>query len=103
MTASGQRLVAANVAAPGSTALAPEQATEEITACTPLPMGWSSFCQENTWYAAAPWNVFELLKTHGEAAEGLVATVMAPTYIDLYGAVDEQTRLYNALPERPTL
>lgn len=81
------------------------QATK-ITAATPLPAGWGSFCSKpdarmnmrGRWYAVAPWNV-DTIKA--QASDGirhlavkLEQTVDAATWVELHAAVAAQVNLY---------
>ncbi|MEU0245135.1 hypothetical protein ABZ192_12520 [Streptomyces sp. NPDC006235] len=102
MTASGQRLRAENVAAPKPSRTGQRPAAK-ITARTPLPKGWASFCSEpdsqnpGRWYATAPWNVFGLKEQYGPKAEYLAQMVDAPTWVELHKKVNAQVTLYESL------
>ncbi|MEU0585711.1 hypothetical protein [Streptomyces sp. NPDC006132] len=93
--ARGQRMRTRKVAAPPSTA--------KITARTPLPKGWASFCSEpdstNTahWYATAPWNVIDLKEQFGPKAEYLTQMVDAPTWVQLHREVAAQVTIYEGM------
>lgn len=84
-----------------------EQAAE-ITAVTPLPHGWASFCSKphrergqhvpGHWYATAPWHVDSVRRRHdSEATRGLQQTVSAPTWPALHAEVAKQVELYERL------
>lgn len=75
----------------------------KITARTPLPKGWASFCSEpdsshqSHWYATAPWDVFSLKKQYGPKAEYLTQMVDAPTWVQLHAEVAAQVTLYKEI------
>lgn len=93
--ASGQRMRTRKVAAPAPAA--------KITARTPLPKGWASFCSQpdstNTshWYATAPWNVIDLKERFGPKAEYLTQMVDAPTWVQLHSEVAAQVKIRESL------
>jgi hypothetical protein len=104
MTASGQRglLPAENVAA------APEPShgqrpAAKITARTPLPKGWASFCSKpderhpSHWYASPPYSVDQMIRQYGELAYPLQRTVTAETWHALHAAVADQMRVYEEI------
>jgi hypothetical protein len=76
---------------------------KKITAATPLPDGWTSFCSKpnsenlSHWYATAPWNVGALQEQYGEAAADLLPTVDADTWARLHVEVATQVELYESL------
>lgn len=82
------------------------QATE-ITALTPLPDGWGSFCSKpsnvhpSRWYAVAPWHVDTLKLRAPDNVRDLVVklqqTVDAATWPALHRAVTEQVALHEML------
>lgn len=78
---------------------------EKITAKTPLPAGWASFCSKPDsmnqahWYATAPWDVEALQEKHGEAAADLVPTVAAETWARLHHEVQAQEELHRHLTQ----
>jgi hypothetical protein len=78
----------------------PGQRQAVITAKTPLPTGWGSFCSRpdsehpSHWYATAPWNVFSLKEKFGTQAEYLAQGVVAETWAELHAAVQAQVQLY---------
>jgi hypothetical protein len=102
MTVSGQRLRAENVAAP-KPSRSGQRPAAKITARTPLPKGWASFCSEPDsqnparWYAQAPWSVFSLIEKHGPKAEYLAQLVNAPTWTELHKKVNAQVTIYESL------
>jgi hypothetical protein len=81
----------------------PGQGQALVTAVTPLPPGWGSFCsrpdEKNTphWYAVSPYEVDALRDRWGRHAYGLFHTVSAPTWPLLHQAVAAQVELYEAL------
>jgi hypothetical protein len=74
-----------------------------VTAVTPLPPGWGSFCSRPDkdngphWYAVSPYDVDGLKDMWGRDAYGLDHTVSAPTWPLLHQAVAAQVELYKAL------
>ncbi len=70
-----------------------------VTATTPLPEGWTSFCSmpceanPARWYATAPYHISSL----GAGSAVLAQTVDAPSWTKLHEAVQEQVRLYKGL------
>jgi hypothetical protein len=72
----------------------------KITAKTPLPKGWASFCSKPDssnrarWYATAPWDLISITEEYGPNARYLAQTVDADTWADLHKAVRAQVRLY---------
>lgn len=105
MTVSGQRTRAENVAA-SSPVLGQSAA---ITATTPLPKGWGSFCSTPDatnparWYATAPWHADTIRATVSDAgrsiARKLAQTVDADTWSALHKAVEAQVALHASLME----
>jgi hypothetical protein len=81
----------------------PGQGQALVTAVTPLPPGWGSFCsrpdKDNPphWYAVSPYAVDAIKDTWGRDAYGLDHTVHAPTWQRLHAAVEAQVKLYDAL------
>lgn len=81
----------------------------EITATTPLPDGWGSFCSKPDekyaahWYATAPWpvNMIKQSVSDGvrDVANKLCQTVDAETWPELHAAVAAQQALYELLRE----
>lgn len=78
---------------------------QKITAKTPLPKGWASFCSKpdsktaGHWYATAPYNLWKLFP-QGAPTKGLVHTVSAPTWVELHTEVAKQVKLFNEAMER---
>lgn len=76
---------------------------EKITAKTPLPAGWASFCSkadENSpshWYATPPWDVYAIKEELGQEARALEHTVTAKSWTRLHLEVQAQVRLYEHL------
>ncbi|MFI8830582.1 hypothetical protein ACIGPN_06090 [Streptomyces afghaniensis] len=76
---------------------------QSISAKTPLPTGWGSFCSTPDsnhpahWYATAPYSVFDLKEEFGPDAEDLVQVVDAPTWAKLHQQVAAQINLYESL------
>lgn len=84
------------------------QAATDITATTPLPKGWGSFCSRpyeytkngetvyvaGRWYATAPWHVDTLSILYGHLAVSLEQTVCAETWPELHIAVSAQVDLH---------
>jgi hypothetical protein len=81
----------------------PGQGQALVTAVTPLPSGWGSFCSrpdeknEPHWYAVSPYAVDALKERWGRDAYGLDHTVSAPTWPQLHQAVAAQVALYDLL------
>ncbi|KOG22022.1 hypothetical protein ADK36_13890 [Streptomyces viridochromogenes] len=84
------------------------QGQAEITATTPLPPGWSSFCSKPTrtdpahWYATAPWDADVINLSHGLRGDEnqLTQTVDAETWRGLHRVVAEQVLLHQQLSGR---
>lgn len=79
---------------------------DKITAATPLPDGWASFCSKPDsmnrahWYATAPWNADAINQARGfNGDQGLLQTVDADTWRGLHAAVADQVAFYEALTE----
>lgn len=76
---------------------------QSITAKTPLPVGWGSFCSkpdskhQSRWYATAPYDVIALKEKYGPDAEYLTQMVDAGTWTELHAAVAAHVRLYEEL------
>lgn len=79
-----------------------------ITAKTPLPPGWGSFCSKaeqgfkSRWYATAPWDLISLMTEYGSAAQYLAQTVVADTWDELHKKVTAQDRLYTQITSTAT-
>lgn len=81
------------------------QGQAKITAKTPLPKGWASFCSKPDedypahWYATPPWDVYAIKDRLGQGAWHLAHTVTAETWTALHHEVQKQEELYKALTE----
>jgi hypothetical protein len=85
------------------------QGQAEITATTPLPDGWGSFCSRASkgdstpgrWYATAPWDVDFIVghvsEMDRDLALKLEQTVDAPTWPALHAEVARQVAIHQAL------
>ncbi|MFF7893886.1 hypothetical protein ACFZDI_18705 [Streptomyces sp. NPDC007907] len=77
--------------------------SEKVTAATPLPKGWGSFCStpdsrhRSHWYATAPWDVFALKEEYGPEAQYLTQMVDAPTWTELHKQVAAQVTIRESL------
>lgn len=75
----------------------------DVSATTPLPPGWASFCSKpdrhspSHWYATPPYNVTALQKRYGAAARSLLYTVDAKSWAHLHIAVAEQVEMYERI------
>lgn len=85
----------------------PATAPRKITAKTPLPKGWASFCSrpdsdnKSHWYATAPWALISLMEEYGPEASYLNQMVVSETWVGLHKEVQAQVRLYEEITSIP--
>jgi hypothetical protein len=103
MTVADSASRAENVAATAPTS---GQRQQTITAKTPLPIGWGSFCSKpgsNTpgqWYASAPWDADTLNYEYRlDGDDALEQTVTADTWVALHAVVQHQVNKHKRVTE----